>query len=433
MKRLDIELYKRGLCETRNKAQEFIKKGLVKVNDKVENKSSFLIGDEDKLSIEYPAKMYVSRGGEKLEKALQEFNISVQDRVVIDVGSSTGGFCDCLLQNGASKVLCVDVGSSQLHAKLRNDNRVIAFENTDIRDFDASPYKGKVDIFVGGAPCQAFSIVGEQRGFEDTRGTLFREFARIVKECQPKVFIFENVQGLFKHDNGRTWQVIYNTFCDYCGYDVHYQLLNARDYGIPQTRERLYCVGFKKETKFKYPAPIPLPYRMYDFLEDYSECDFFNKDKNVKFLAGNKERSKLLSEGKVKEEFNDFIFKVDQIADKYYLSEKVAKYVLCPGTKTFKTPIKTDLDIARPLLQSMHKMHRAGVDNYVTYNKEKGIDGLRKLTPRECLRLMGFKDDFKIVVSDTSMYMEAGNSIVVDVLIALLKQMDITKYGVNEE
>lgn len=305
--------------------------------------------------------------------------------------------------------------------------------HTDIRDFDASPYKGKVDIFVGGAPCQAFSIVGEQRGFEDTRGTLFREFARIVKECQPKVFIFENVQGLFKHDNGRTWQVIYNTFCDYCGYDVHYQLLNARDYGIPQTRERLYCVGFKKETKFKYPAPIPLPYRMYDFLEDYSECDFFNKDKNVKFLAGNKERSKLFSEGKVKEEFNDFIFKVDQIADKYYLSEKVAKYVLCPGTKTFKTPIKTDLDIARPLLQSMHKMHRAGVDNYVTYNKEKGIDGLRKLTPRECLRLMGFKDDFKIVVSDTSMYMEAGNSIVVDVLIALLKQMDITKYGVNEE
>lgn len=81
----------------------------------------------------------------------------------------------------------------------------------------------------------------------------------------------------------------------------------------------------------------------------------------------------------------------------------------------------------------MHKMHRAGVDNYVTYNKEKGINGLRKLTPRECLRLMGFRDDFKIVVSNTSAYMEAGNSIVVDVLIAILKQMDITKYGINEE
>ena len=81
----------------------------------------------------------------------------------------------------------------------------------------------------------------------------------------------------------------------------------------------------------------------------------------------------------------------------------------------------------------MHKMHRAGVDNYVTYNKSKGINGLRKLTPRECLRLMGFRDDFKIVASNTPAYMQAGNSIVVDVLIALLKQLDITKYGIDNE
>lgn len=101
------------------------------------------------------------------------------------------------------------------------------------------------------------------------------------------------------------------------------------------------------------------------------------------------------------------------------------------GTKSFKTSTKTDLDIARPLLQSMHKMHRAGVDNYVSYNKIKGINGLRKLTPRECLRLMGFRDDFNIAVSNTSAYMEAGNSIVVDVLMALLKQLDITKYGID--
>ena len=92
------------------------------------------------------------------------------------------------------------------------------------------------------------------------------------------------------------------------------------------------------------------------------------------------------------------------------------------GTKTFKTRPKTDLEIARPLLQSMHKMHRAGVDNYVTHKGK-----IRKLTPRECLRLMGFRDSFKIVVSDTQAYRQAGNSIVVDVLIALLKSMDITK------
>lgn len=305
--------------------------------------------------------------------------------------------------------------------------------HTDIHNFDAKPFKGKVDLFVGGAPCQAFSIVGEQLGFEDTRGTLFREFARVVKECEPKVFIFENVQGLFKHDDGKTWEVIYNTFKDYCGYDIHYQLLNARDYGIPQTRERLFCVGFKKKTNFKYPAPIPLQYRMYDFLEDYVNSDYYDSDSKSKIITPKKERINILKTDNTKEAFNEFIFPVNEVEDKYYLSEKVAKYVLCSGTKSFKTPVKTDLDIARPLLQSMHKMHRAGVDNYVTYNKTKGINGLRKLTPRECLRLMGFKDDFKLVVSNTAAYMEAGNSIVVDVLIALLKQMDITKYGIENE
>ena len=169
---------------------------------------------------------------------------------------------------------------------------------------------------------------------------------------------------------------------------------------------------------------------MYDFLEDYVDSPFHDKELNAKVLSLDTSHREELLHGKVSEEFNDFIFKVKDVDDKYYLSEKVAKYVLCPGTKSFKTPIKTDLDIARPLLQSMHKMHRAGVDNYVTYKKEKGLNGLRKLTPRECFRLMGFKDDFKIVVSNTSAYMEAGNSIVVDVLIALLKQMDITKYGI---
>lgn len=125
----------------------------------------------------------------------------------------------------------------------------------------------------------------------------------MVKECQPKVFIFENVQGLFKHDGGRTWEVIYNTFRDYCGYDVHYQLLNARDYGIPQTRERLYCVGFRRITKFKYPAPIPLKYRMYDFLEDYAGGDYYDTASRVKILTQNGDRREDLLRGAKKEEF----------------------------------------------------------------------------------------------------------------------------------
>lgn len=323
--------------------------------------------------------------------------------------------------------------------------------HSDVHNFDASKYLGKVDFLVGGAPCQAFSMVGKRLGFEDTRGTLFYEFARVIKECQPKVFLFENVKGIVSHDKGRTWQTIKNVFSD-LGYDIHEQILNSKDYGIPQHRERMYCLGFKEKTQFEYPLPIPLEYEMYDFLEDYISSKYFLKEKGVKFVTSTKNRIKRYTQinGDVQlcqkrnqqfnwhgdfvfhpaageEDYDEFVFEIKDVEEKYYLSDKVARYVLTPGTKNFKTTIKTDLPVARPLLHSMHKMHRAGVDNYVTH---KGR--IRKLTPRECLRLMGFKDDFKIVVSDTSMYQQAGNSIVVDVLIALLKQMDITQYGIEE-
>ncbi len=305
--------------------------------------------------------------------------------------------------------------------------------HNDIYEFDATSYDGGVDILVGGAPCQSFSIVGGQRGLEDTRGTLFREFARVVKECQPKLFIFENVQGLLKHEKGSTWEVMKKTFEEYCGYDIHYQLLNARNYGIPQTRERLYCIGFKKKTAFKYPAPIDLKYRMYDFMEDYTDTHYFDSHTNTKYLSNDESHRKRLVEGEELERFNDFVFRTSEIEDKFYLSEKTAKYVLAGGTKNFKTSTKTDLDIARPLLQSMHKMHRAGIDNYVSYRSDKGINGLRKLTPRECFRLMGFRDDYIIPITNTTAYMQAGNSMVVDVLMALLKQLDITKFGIDEK
>lgn len=325
---------------------------------------------------------------------------------------------------------------------------------SDIRDFDATKYADKVDFVVGGAPCQSFSMVGKRLGFEDARGTLFYEFARIIKETKPKIFLFENVKGLLNHDKGRTWNVIYDIF-EELGYSVYYRVLNSKDYGIPQHRERVFCFGFKNSTDFKFPKPIKLEYIMYDFLEDYIDTKYFLREKGVKFVTSHKNREKSYTQinGDIalcqkrnqqfnwhgdfvyhpvaidedfEEGFDEFIFDVREVEEKYYLSEKVAKYVLAGGTKNFKTSTETDLDIARPLLHSMHKMHRAGVDNYVTH---KGR--IRKLTPRECLRLMGFKDTFKIVVSDTSMYQQAGNSIVVDVLIALLKQLDITKYGVE--
>ena len=320
----------------------------------------------------------------------------------------------------------------------------------DISLIDPKPFKNKIDLFVGGSPCQSFSSVGKRAGLEDTRGTLFYDFARIVKETSPNVFIFENVKGLLSHDKGKTWEVIQEVFKS-LDYKIYSQVLNSKHFGVPQNRNRVFVVGFKNQkTKFEFPARIPLETKMQDYLEDISESKYFLKDKGVKFVTSKKNQDKSYTQvngdialcQKANQQFNwhgDFIFeehadnlgfdehvfKLEKVAKKYYLSEKVTEYVLKEGTKKFKTnSIETDLEVARPLLQSMHKMHRAGVDNYVTHSGK-----IRKLTPRECHRLMGFRDSFNIVVSDTQAYRQAGNSIVVDILIALIKQMDLTKHA----
>ncbi|MEG1474714.1 MAG: DNA (cytosine-5-)-methyltransferase [Longicatena sp.] len=264
----------------------------------------------------------------------------------------------------------------------------------DIRLLDGSKYKGDVDLLVGGSPCQSFSIMGYQKGLEDARGTLFYEFARIVNEVKPKVFIYENVQGIKNHDQGNTWTVITSIF-NSIGYDYTCKILNSKDFGIPQNRNRLFVIGFRNKKylkKLEEPQKTELEYTMQDFLIE--KCKF------GEFEYGN-----------IKDD-------PGTVEEKYYLSDKVLKHVMSEGTKNYKVKPKTDLSVARPLLATMHKMHRAGVDNYVTINNK-----VRKLTPRECLRLMGYGDDFKQVVSNTQMYKQAGNSIVVDIFIELLDNL----------
>lgn len=305
---------------------------------------------------------------------------------------------------------------------------------------DGHQFEGSIDLFVGGSPCQSFSMVGKQRGLEDTRGTLFYEYARLVSEIKPKVFIYENVRAVLSNDEGRTWETMQKVFDD-LGYVWQAQVLNAKDYGIPQNRERLFVVGFRKDlvlkTPFSFPKPVELNCTMKDFLLDNVSGKYYLPKKGVDFVTMEKNLTKKYTQidGEIQlcqkrnQQFNwhgDFVFveenhdmeKTMQDLEKYFLSEKVRKYVLATGTKNFYSRPKTDLEVARPLLTSMHKMHRAGVDNYVTTEGR-----LRKLTPRECLRLMGFCDSFKIVVSDTAMYQQAGNSIVVDVLIAIVSQI----------
>lgn len=305
---------------------------------------------------------------------------------------------------------------------------------------DGKQYENQVDLFVGGSPCQSFSLVGKQRGLADTRGTLFYEYARLVKEIRPKVFIYENVKALLSNDEGRTWETVQKVFTD-LNYNWKYKVLNAKDYGIPQNRERVFVVGFRNDLKlekeFVFPKPIELKKKMQDFLLDNAPGGYFLPKKGVDFVTDEKNLTKRYTQidgdiqlcQKKNQQFNwhgDFVFQSEEEAkrkikkdlEKYFLSEKVRKYVLATGTKGFYSRPKTDLEVARPLLTTMHKMHRAGVDNYVT------TDGrLRKLTPRECFRLMGFSDDFVIPVSDTSAYQQAGNSIVVDVLINIMNSV----------
>ena len=295
----------------------------------------------------------------------------------------------------------------------------------DIHNIDGRKYSGKIDLFVGGSPCQSFSMVGKRRGFEDFRGLLVFEFIRLVSEIKPQVFIFENVKGLLSHDSGNTWEILKEKFSS-LGYQICPKVLNAKDFGIPQHRERLFVVGFKEKRNFKFPEPIELKIKMEDLLEDVPPLKYFLPEKGVKFVTDPKNLQKRYTQidgdvalcQKANQQFNwhgDF---VSQDIEKYFLSESVKDYVLSTGTKNFCSRPEVDLEIARPLLSTMAKMHRAGVDNYITRGSR-----LRKLTPRECLRLMGFPDSFKIVVSDTQMYKQAGNSIVVDVLINILESI----------
>lgn len=280
----------------------------------------------------------------------------------------------------------------------------------DIRFLDGTDYRDShIDLLVGGSPCQAFSDVGAKYGLNDTRGTLFYEFARIVNETQPRVFIYENVRGLTTHDDGKTWAVMRSVFENDLNYRIaEPQILNASDYGIPQSRRRVFVVGIRDDIKcppFEYPAPVELRYTMQDFLEDNCAYGHFTYDHKTGELI---------------------VEKVPGRPDaKFTLTSAVQKYVLAGGTSNYLTSTETDLPIARTLMKMMTQHHRAGVDNYITVKKKPLV--LRQLSDREALRLMGYPDDFKIAVSSMQTLRQAGNSIVVDVMMAIVRQIYVTK------
>lgn len=281
------------------------------------------------------------------------------------------------------------------------NNYEIEIENfyQDIRFLDGSIYKGKIDLFVGGSPCQSFSISGHRAGLDDARGTLFYDFARLIKEIQPKVFIYENVPGMLSHDSGNTFRIITEIF-NSLGYQWKMELLNSKNYGIPQNRNRLFIVGFRKDLKihnFKFPQYIELRTKVKDFLEENIDKKYFHGEKGFKWITMEKSLKKRVS-------INADISRT-QAANQ--------QFNWC-GDMIFR-PIEFE--------------KWAEDDERVYIGEFNGVKGVaRKLTPRECLRLMGYGDEFKIVVPDQQMYRQCGNSIVVNVLEEVTKE--IIKTGV---
>lgn len=279
----------------------------------------------------------------------------------------------------------------------------------DVHFLDGRDYANRVDLMVGGSPCQAFSSNGKRGGLADTRGTLFYEYARIISEVHPKAFIFENVKSLLAHDYGNTWAVIKNTFRE-LNYNIYIRkdekgkekaVLNALEYGIPQQRERIFLIGIRNDIKlkqdFQFPTPIKLEKTNKDFLDDNVPAKYYLGQKGFEFVTSSPTRAQvgrtIQKCQKANQQFNwngDFIFEP--------LSEKHTNEIL----------------------------ERAYIGEW---NGQRGV--IRQYSPRECLRLMGFPDSFVMLHNDNVMWRQSGNSIVVNVLIALVKEL--IKTGVFDE
>ena len=178
----------------------------------------------------------------------------------IELFAGAGGLALGLERAGFSHVMLNEIDKDACQT-LRNNFKNVEVQEEDIHNIDFSQYKGKIDFLSGGFPCQAFSYAGKQMGFEDTRGTLFFELARAIKEIQPKVFLCENVKGLMSHDGGKTFKTIANVIKDLGYYLVPPRVLKAVMYKVPQKRERIFLVGIKQEYADKVNFYWPSPYK----------------------------------------------------------------------------------------------------------------------------------------------------------------------------
>lgn len=245
------------------------------------------------------------------------------------------------------------------------------------------------DVLCAGFPCQAFSIAGKRGGFEDTRGTLFFDVAEIIRRKQPKAIFLENVKGLRNHDKGKTLSTILNVLREDLGYYVpEPQIINAKNFGVPQNRERIFIVGFHKDTgvnEFEYPRSSNKKVSFSDVKEDsVVPTKYYLSTQYLSTLENHKARHESKGNG----------FGYEVIPD-----EGIANAVVCGGMGRERNLVFDDrITDFTPTTKIVGQVNR---------------EGIRKMTPREWARLQGFPEKFKIVVSDASAYKQFGNSVAV--------------------
>lgn len=279
-----------------------------------------------------------------------------------------------------------------------HDGFKIAGDITKINEKDIPEF----DICLAGFPCQAFSLAGQKKGFEDDykgncRGTLFFEVARICNVHRPIVIFCENVKGLVIHNRGRTFSIIKSTL-EQIGYNVYFRVLNSKDFGVPQNRERVYIVAFRKDidsSDFCFPGPTDSEKKIRDITEEHPvSSKYYLSEIYLETLRRHKKRHE--SKG------NGFGYEIRKEDD-------VAGAIVCGGMGRERNLIidKRQTDLTP-----------------VTHIKGKiNTEGIRKMTPREWARLQGFPDEFKLSLADVHLYKQLGNSVTVPVIRAIAQKI----------
>lgn len=266
-------------------------------------------------------------------------------------------------------IFACDIDKYAKASFLQNNSPNKFYDDITTRDYSEVP---QLDLYVAGFPCQSFSMAGKRGGFDDVRGTLFFNVAEFIKVNQPKCFILENVRGLLSHDKGRTFQTItdvlhngggtlngqmgFDSIDDGLGYHIYYKVLNTKDYGIPQNRERVFIVGFKDWKEFRFPKEIPLELSLKDMLQDNPNSKYYLSIQRIKTLEKNK-RTIGFTDANKKNVANCVIASYHklptdgeyiEVPKKYYLSDKMKNFVL---TTNFREAKPIDVNKISPCIK----------------------------------------------------------------------------------